>query len=119
MPPQTILTIGPKTKRPSAGGKIACKSLMILGALAIGSLGKRMEINGFVLDAIPQNIQHHRSVDPDQTAHPSEGKTIAKLDGRELSGENKEQGEGFLAIWQLGGEDADCGNRYLIFDIQI
>ena len=41
--PQPSWTMGPNRKRPGAGGKIACRSLTICGALRIGSWGKRTE----------------------------------------------------------------------------
>ncbi len=40
--PQPILAIGPMRKMPSCGGKMARRSLRILGAFATTSVGKRM-----------------------------------------------------------------------------
>ena len=40
--PQPILTIGPKVKRPSAGGKTARSAAIRAGALAAGSFGNKM-----------------------------------------------------------------------------
>ena len=83
--PQPSLAIGPIRKRPSCGGKMRFRSLMMRGALATTSVGNRMLFERAVAHAEPQRVEQHRAIEPEQAADAEQREAERQLDRRELA----------------------------------
>ena len=97
--PQPSFAIGPIRKMPSCGGKIARRSLMIFGALAMTSCGNRMLSIAPVRTPSTSASSAHRAVEAEQAADAEQREAEAELDaGAELGGDDDQQREARRAV---------------------